>query len=243
MNKIIVTMAGEESCFNKEEYKVPKHEIVVGGKTLFEWSMQSLSDFFEDEFIFVVREEAYDLENIVGYIEELGIKRYIIIELNEITRGQAETAYAATDYINDTDSVLISNMDAYINEFAIKQTDIKNEDTDGAILYFNAEGEVWPCINLNDNEEVREVTEKTRASNVSRGLYYFKSWADYKEIYRNYGNRIIEEYGEIYIAPMYGYLAENGKQIHKRKINEVVILGTPQEVKNFESIVGKEING
>ena len=45
--KIIITMAGEGSRFKKIGIKKSKYEIVARDKTLFEWSMLSLSDFFQ----------------------------------------------------------------------------------------------------------------------------------------------------------------------------------------------------
>ena len=53
--KIIITMAGEGSRFKKIGIKKSKYEIVARDKTLFEWSMLSLSDFFSEEFIFIVK--------------------------------------------------------------------------------------------------------------------------------------------------------------------------------------------
>ena len=42
---IVITMAGLGSRFKKAGYTVPKYMIEAHGKTLFEWSMESLSGF------------------------------------------------------------------------------------------------------------------------------------------------------------------------------------------------------
>ena len=74
--KIIITMAGEGSRFKKVGYKVPKHEIEVEGKSLFEWSMLSLKNFFDEEFIFIVRENNYNKGNLKYLCDKLGIKNF-----------------------------------------------------------------------------------------------------------------------------------------------------------------------
>ena len=53
---IIITMAGLGSRFKKAGYKVPKYMVEVKGKNLFQWSMESLTDFNKQEnvkYIFV----------------------------------------------------------------------------------------------------------------------------------------------------------------------------------------------
>ena len=58
---VIITMAGAGSRFKKAGYKVPKYMIEVKGKTLFEWSMDSLLGYNEntEKYIFVVKKEVY----------------------------------------------------------------------------------------------------------------------------------------------------------------------------------------
>ena len=42
---VVITMAGRGSRFLQAGYKVPKYEIVVSGKSLFDWSLLSLKNF------------------------------------------------------------------------------------------------------------------------------------------------------------------------------------------------------
>ena len=53
---VLITMAGLGSRFRKVGYTVPKYQIEAHGKTLFEWSMESLKGFENPEnvYIFVV---------------------------------------------------------------------------------------------------------------------------------------------------------------------------------------------
>ncbi len=42
---IVITMAGSGTRFKNAGYSMPKYQITVHGKTLFEWSMESLAAF------------------------------------------------------------------------------------------------------------------------------------------------------------------------------------------------------
>ena len=56
---LIITMGGIGSRFKKAGYEVPKYMIQAKGKTLFEWSMDSLLDYNKqiNKYVFVVRKE------------------------------------------------------------------------------------------------------------------------------------------------------------------------------------------
>ena len=64
---IIITMAGLGSRFRKVGYNCPKYMIEAKGKTLFDWSMDSLVDYnkYVDRYVFVVRAEDHAEEFIM----------------------------------------------------------------------------------------------------------------------------------------------------------------------------------
>lgn len=233
--KVIITMAGEGSRFKKVGYKVPKHEIEVNGKSLFEWSMSSLKDFFDENFIFIVRKNNYNKENLEYLCDKLGIKKFKLKEVKELTDGQASTAYLCDEYISEDEDVLIYNIDTYISGEEIKKEDLKKYD--GYIPVFKSEGDKWSFIKLDNDGKIVDVVEKIRVSDLgSIGLYYFKTWKDYKEIYLNYKEEIKEKYKEVYIAPMYHYLLKKNKEIGYiiLKNENIHILGTPEDLEKFK---------
>lgn len=105
--KVIITMAGEGSRFKKVGYKIPKHEIEVKGKSLFEWSMLSLQNFFNEEFIFIVRKNNYNKEVIEKLCEKLGIEKFKFKEIEILTDGQATTAFLCDFLIDNEEDILI----------------------------------------------------------------------------------------------------------------------------------------
>lgn len=231
---MIITMAGLGSRFTNIGFKVPKHEIMAQGKSLFEWSMLSLADFYSEKFIFIARKEGYNREFIDSACARLGIADYSIIELDYLTDGQAATALLADSELDKNESVIIYNIDTYVREFAIKSDDIA--DQDGFIPVFRAEGEKWSFIKLNESDEVVDVVEKRRISDLATiGFYYFKSWQTYCDYYDKYSKAVIAEYGEVYIAPLYSHMLKDNLSIGYSIIDgtAVHVLGTPEDVSAF----------
>lgn len=232
--KIIITMAGEGSRFKKIGINKPKHEIEVNGKSLFEWSMLSLRTFFENEFIFIVRKDNYDIDNIKKCCEKLGINNWKYIEINHLTDGQAETVMAAQDFLNDDDKIAIYNIDTYVKNDEIKESEIR-DNFDGFIPAFLAYDDKWSFIKL-DGDKVIEIKEKVKISNnATVGFYYFSAWKDYRIVFNKYKQEIKENFKEVYIAPMYQYLINEGKYIAGKIIEKdsIVALGTPEDIEKI----------
>lgn len=231
----IITMAGLGSRFRKAGYNVPKFMIEAKEKTLFEWSIESLKNFREDaKFLFIVREEDNANDFIKEKCSKMNIKNYEIINLDHLTSGQAETAKIAVDKCNPDDEIMVYNIDTYIDPDYFKRSDILG---DGCIPCFNAPGEHWSFVKLDEKGRAIDVREKVKISdNASVGAYYFKSAKEYERIYDSYykGEENLEK-GERYIAPMYNALIKEGKDVRITLIpyEAVKCLGTPEELDVF----------
>ena len=237
---IVITMAGLGSRFQKAGYKEPKFKIEVKGKTLFEWSMESLTDFNKQEnvkYIFITRKECDAKDFIVEKMQKFGIKNVEIVELDAPTDGQATSAMLAEPYWRADEEMVIYNIDTYIESDTMKYSDIKGED--GFIPCFNAPGDHWSFVKTDENGNAVEVREKERISdNCTVGLYYFKSCALYKKIYEEYyADESHLEKNEKYIAPLYNYMIELGLKVGISNLpyETVHVLGTPEEVEVFKN--------
>lgn len=235
--KILITMAGAGSRFQKIGITKPKYEIVANGKTLFEWSLAGLSSFFKtSEFVFISR------LNTSSFIEkkaaELGIQNFKIMEIDHLTSGQAETVYQALLKYPDESAILVFNIDTYLKISSAELNEASFGNLDGWLQLFNAPGEHWSFAKLNEKGEVVEVTEKKRISpHASTGLYYFKSSTYFKSIFEKYSDEVKAQFKETYIAPFYQYLLKENKKVgqHTIEFEKVIPLGTPDEVKVFDS--------
>ena len=235
MLNVVITMAGLGSRFRKAGYNVPKYEIEVHGRTLFEWSMESLKGFNDVpcKYIFIVRAEDQAASFIKEKMQLFNISDVHIIEIDHMTDGQATTAMLARDCWDPDGELIVYNIDTYVEAYAMKYADLKG---DGFIPCFKAEGDHWSFVRT-EGDKVVEIREKKRISdNCTLGLYYFKSCQLYESIYQQYykGNEHMEM-NEKYIAPLYNYMLEQGYQIYISDIDpeKVHVLGTPEELEVF----------
>lgn len=234
--EVVITMAGLGSRFQKVGYKEPKFMIKALGKTLFEWSMDSLIGLNDDnvKYTFIVRKECKAKDFIEEKVKKYNIKKYNIIEIDYLTDGQATTCMLAKEYWDKKDSLLVYNIDTYIEPYEIKKEDFIG---DGFIPCFKAEGNHWSFVKTDDNGKVIEVREKERISdNCTIGAYYFKSCELFEDLYNEFyiKNKSLEGQ-EKYIAPLYNYMLEKNMPLYISLIpsERVHVLGTPDELNEF----------
>lgn len=236
---VVVTMAGEGRRFKTKGYIVPKHMIRARGKTLFEWSMESLREFFYQPFVFACLEE-HDASWIERKASELGIERFTVVPRESISFGQAQTAYDALDpTLKCVDGFWIYNIDTYIEQ-GIHPSDISGHQ--GCVHVFNSSNPGMSFVRYDDKGIVVELAEKKVISDwATAGVYGFDSINLYKQLYEEaYLARGISEIaGERYVAPIYQMLLQSGESVcaPKLKLSKVHILGTPEEVKIFDPMI------
>lgn len=233
---IVITMAGLGSRFKKAGFNVPKYMILAHGKTLFEWSMESLADFAnkDNEYIFIVRKEDNASEFIQSTCKSMNIKQVNVVEIDYLTDGQATTAMLGAKHWDKESSLMIYNIDTYVEAGQMQESQIEG---DGFIPCFHASGDHWSFVKLDENGKAVEVREKQRISdNCTLGAYYFKTCGLYEELYQEYytSDEKLEK-GEKYVAPLYNYLIEKGGDVRISIVDydKVHVLGTPEELKIF----------
>jgi dTDP-glucose pyrophosphorylase len=235
---VVITMGGLGSRFRKMGYTVPKYMIEAKGKTLFEWSMISLEGFKQnvDQYIFIaMSDETCDVEAFISKkCREMGFENYFVIILDYLTDGQATTAMLAKQYWNPEHALLIYNIDTYVEVGEMNSAELKG---DGFIPCFQAEGEHWSFVRLDESGKVVEIKEKKRISNYcTLGAYYFRTCQLYNELYDDYYSKTQELVnGEKYVAPLYDHLLLNDGEIFISDIRpeRVHVLGTPEELQAF----------
>lgn len=236
---IIIPMAGLSSRFFKAGYTKPKYMLEAHGKTLFEHSVESFKEYFKKErFLFIIRSE-FDTPNfIVSKIQSLGITQFDIVILKEETRGQAETVFHGLKEIEYEGPITIFNIDTFRPNF--KYPNIKNLGH-GYLEVFQGVGDNWSFVKplKSNSTKIILTTEKNPISDLCcTGLYYFSSKCDYLDAYNHYLTKPEKEWekAELYVAPLYNYLINNGKDIHYNLIdrNDVIFCGVPEEYIAFK---------
>lgn len=233
---IVITMAGLGLRFREAGYTVPKYRIEAHGKSLFEWSMISLTGYYDQEnrYFFIVRKEDDSAAFINSMCEKLGIVNKKVIEIETLTDGQATTALLASKCWDPVQPLLVYNIDTFVRPGAMHKKELKG---DGFIPCFHASGDHWSFVKTGDSGRAVEVREKQRISdNCTLGAYYFKTAALFEKIYESFFIRTAGiEKGEKYIAPMYNYLIQNGGEVYISLVPEedIFVLGTPGELQFF----------
>jgi NDP-sugar pyrophosphorylase family protein len=236
---IIITMAGLGSRFRKAGYHCPKYMIEAKGKTLFEWSMDSLLGYNDhvEKYVFVVRAEDQSGEWIKEKCKNYGMHNVDIVEIDHMTDGQATTCMLAIPYCKSDSAIMVYNIDTYVEPYEMKFEDISG---DGHIPCFHAPGDHWSFVKLDGNGKAVEVREKVRISdNCTLGAYYFSSANLYKKLYEEYyADDSHLEKNEKYIAPLYNYMIEKGMSVTISIVDarKVHVLGTPEELEEFKKL-------
>lgn len=233
---IIITMAGTGSRFKDAGYNIPKYQIKAKGKTLFEWSMDSLLDYniHTYKYIFVVKKEDNASDFIKKICNKYQLSNIDIIEIDHLTDGQATTCMLAIPYCHPDDAILVYNIDTYVEPYELKYSNLCG---DGHIPCFYAEGTHWSFVKLNLEGKVIEVKEKERISNnCSIGAYYFSSAKLYQQLYDEFykGNEKSNK-NEKYISPLFNYMLQKNLSVSMSNISaeKVHVLGTPEELNCF----------
>lgn len=232
---VLVTMAGSGSRFRIQGYEVPKFMIRAKGKTLFEWSMSSLRNFFDQHFIFACLEE-HDSKRILEMAAEIGIGNATIQSRSQVSLGQAQTAYDVLGHANRDDPLWIYNIDTYIEE-GITPTDIFGYQ--GCVHVFESRNSAMSFVRYDDSGRVVQIVEKKVISQwATVGVYGFESATLYGEIYKEVYQSVFknEVNGERYVAPMYDRILRLGGSINSPRLSHssVHVLGTPQELLDFD---------
>lgn len=257
-------MAGRGSRFadhadSNPEYKKPKPLIIIKGKPMVIWALESLP--FLDlpykgaktklkvplkNLIFICRKDHQKQFKIADKLKEILSSDIKIILLDEITRGATETALRAKSFINPGDDLIISDSDHYFDGKNLYKSIIaKDSDIAGIIPVFKPPDEEvkWSYTLFDDKLEALAVGEKdptlaAKGAYANIGGYYFSKG----KIFIEEAEKMIEEkdlYGpegkkEFYLAPIYNRLIKKRKKVTVAIIPQVWGLGTPKDVEYFE---------
>lgn len=243
---VVITMAGRGSRFYEAGYKAPKYEITAHDRSLFEWSMLSLKNFLTENtrVIFICLEENKSSDFVLRQTKLLGLTDVHIVELKEVTDGQATTAYLSQELWNPECPLLIYNIDTYVKPHALQPRDIR-PSSDGWVPCFQVPGEHWSFVKLGEDGWAVDLAEKQRISdNASIGLYWFSRARRYVELYdRFFSDRKNLVRGERYIAPLYRQLLAEGGKVSLTDLppTDVHVLGTPAELERFLALPTAEL--
>ena len=234
----LITMAGEGRRFREVGYELPKMLIEAKGKTLLEWSIDSLPLNLSSRLIFVGQQKHEDEFQLSEKIKSIYSNRVSSLHfkfIDKITRGQSETACIAKHLVDLSQPLLIFNIDTQFSSSSLEKN-LLRKNIDGVLGAFYSEEPRFSFAALNDDGFVTKTAEKeVISSNALTGLYHFTFPQDFFEAAESAFSKNETIKGEFYIAPLYNHLINKGRKLIVDVADEVNILGTPEELEIFKN--------
>lgn len=228
---IVIPMAGAGSRFTQAGFDIPKPFIMVRGKPMYRWAVDSLPLQSAKNLVFILREDNFTEKLILDIKSNYGQYDPKIKVLNSLTRGQAETVYLAKYALDLSQPILIHNADT---AFMTMQSPCN--DCFGALVVFKpaANDARWSFAKTSDHDinRVIEVREKIIISeHASTGTYYFSDTQWLLNTIKYNITHNIREKGEFYLAPLYNQAIAEKKDIQLLHCSNFTCMGTPEELK------------
>lgn len=237
---LVITMAGKGRRFVEAGFIKPKYMINVNGKSLLEWSLESLPLDIIKKIIFVCLRE-HENHNVSNFIHQIMGKQfprpnYQIIFIEHPTRGQAETALACKSEIDNNDPLVIYNIDTYFSSSRLKSKilSFKMQKIDGILGAFTDSDPRWSFIDIGTDGYVRKVVEKVPISTIaSTGLYIFSDSRDFINAAEYIIGKDIKVKNEYYISEVYNVLISQGKKFIIDLVDNFACYGTPDDIERY----------
>jgi len=247
---ILFPIAGLGTRFKKNGYIDPKPFIKFKGKPLIEWALSSLK--LSGKYYVIVNGLEEEYLKVLNDIRDKYFLDLEIVDIEQSTRGQAETCLIAIQKFNIdvNEPLIITNCDQYTpwnyNKFL---SFIRKHSPDGVVSTYN-----HPTIEIGKESPYSHVllgqdgcavkfAEKVAISSLAlNGIFYWKNgqlfvdsssemMSDNSE--SGWGSGAFSQVREKYVAPTYNYLISKGKKIlnYHMEDDEYISLGSPQDIK------------
>lgn len=223
--------AGRGSRFPKEQWG-SKPLIKVWNKTLLEYSVRSLPLRINDFLVLVILDDEFS-DDVISVMGNIGLPcQYEVKKITKVSRGQAETVFWALDGLSESLTFWIHNCDTAFNLGATSW----GVEEENRILVFKSQEDRWSYASVDGSHRVLRTAEKVVISDfASSGTYQFSSVA----LFRNYFLKSKLDGDELFVAPIYNYIIQDGIEVTASIIDSVFPLGTPDDIKLFSSDLKK----
>jgi len=244
--KIIIPMAGSGQRFVDEGYVDPKPLIEVNGKMIIEYILDMFSP--TDEYVFVCNDKHLETTNMRDVLINLAPTAKIV-SMPPHKLGPVYSVKQVYDHIEDDEEVIVSYCDnPYLWDSKYFMQYIRNNELDGCVISHSG----FHPHSLNHTkmafmktkaglvEEIKEkecYTDDPMSEHASTGTYYFKRGRDVKKYFDIAIEEDVSYNGEYYVTLVYNLLIRDGLRIGYYDTPFATVMGTPEEVENFESWV------
>ncbi len=230
---IVIPMAGAGRRFVEAGWALPKPLLPAHGRTLLEWSVDSLPLHLATRLVFVGLEEHRRAHG----FEEFITRRYeqfrpLFRWLPETTRGQSETVLVAADLLDPGAGLVIFNIDTAYTAPGLESA-LLDPGNDGVLVSFPSAEPRFSYARMAGGRVVEVREKKVISHHALTGLYHFRHTWDFLTVAEAAIAAGQREAGEYYVAPLYNRLIEEGRNFVVHECEGHWILGTPAEYETF----------
>ena len=242
---ILWPIGGKGVRFKKNDYLKPKPFIDIKNKPMIEYALSSIS-FDAKHYVIcntldkIFKDKIYEIGNTYKIDIEL-------VEINQETRGQAETSFIGLNEIefNQDEELIISNCDQYTpwSKDSFLEL-VSRKDVDAAVTTYNhgdfdiGKSSPYSHVELNEKGFAVKFAEKYAISEHSlNGIYYWKKIKYFTDSFQDLDKSDFN--GEYWLSLTFNYMIENGLKIKTFQMDkdEFYSLGTPEDIqKNIEML-------
>jgi NDP-sugar pyrophosphorylase family protein len=243
--KIVIPMAGAGHRFKAKGYSEAKPliRLACDNRRIIEHVLDMFQDP-DDEFIFICNEEHIETTPMQNILTSLR-PRSTIVKVPPHKKGPVFTLVPAFPLIDDEEEVIVSYCDGTLRwnrqDFAAKASAL-----DGCLFthtgfHPHTLSSTKMAFIKESKGRVLEVKEKAHytddpwSEHASSGVYYFKHGRYIKRYCAELIYRDMHHAGEFYVTLVYNLLIEDGLKVGFYDTDFVAILGTPEDVQNFEA--------
>ena len=230
---LVVAMAGAGSRFSRAGYELPKPLIPAFGEPMYRHAVRSLPLDRAETLICLIRRDVHapllrrDIERVFHAY------RPVVVEVDRLTRGQAETVLYARHHLAFQLPVLVHNADS---AFEMRSFAGFPTGADGALLLFRGAGNKWSYAAMDAEGRVSRVAEKEPISlYASTGTYYFRSSVQLFELIEDAIRRGETVNGEYYLGPLYNRMIAAGYAVRGCEVDRFISFGTPEDLASAEA--------
>jgi capsule biosynthesis phosphatase len=231
---IVIAMAGAGARFAEKGYQLPKPLIPAFGEPMYRHAVRSLPLHLAERLIFLIRNDR-QADQLRRDIEDtFKVFQPIVVGIDHLTRGQAETILYARHHIAFHRPILIHNADS---AFEMASFADFPPSADGALLLFRGSGKKWSYAAMDERGHISQVREKEDISPfASTGTYYFRSSVQLMDLIQQaiQGGPTVN--GEYYIGPLYNAMLAQGQQIKGLEVDRFISFGTPEDLADSEAL-------
>ena len=236
-------MAGQSRRFLDFGYKQKKFKLTVNGVTIFERVLEPfLINTTKKIVLCSLRADNITLWQPFCELSDRFPKRIMLIELEEMTRGQAETVYLALTKLEDMrdTNFTIFNVDTILDNLpSYLLSNVSDDNLPSCIVDVKKiPGNQWYFVRTLDQSDIAvEMKEKIRISEyASTGLYWFYSTKTYKDFYERISstNEFKSSDKEVYVSQIIDKMIQDNCLVKiSENQHDIHFVVTPDEFESF----------